>query len=175
MAIVYKISWLSYFILRFLVSIDRIGLVNIVADKDVVKEFLQGKARPGKIAEEILHILSESPDAKSVQGSELLSRSRRSEWDGVLRPRAQSPKGLGSRHRKHLRWRDAPIPRRRQRAIALAPMITARVSQQSSLWPVTSPAEKLLEPYGLSCSPTKNHLFFRLMKWAAWSTPRAAG
>lgn len=59
MAIVYKISWLSYFILKFMVSIDRIGLVNIVADKMIVKEFLQGKARPGKIAEEILHILTD--------------------------------------------------------------------------------------------------------------------
>jgi lipid-A-disaccharide synthase len=59
MAIVYKISWLSYFILKFIVSIERIGLVNIVADKDVVKEFLQGKARPKKIAAEILHILSD--------------------------------------------------------------------------------------------------------------------
>lgn len=59
MAIVYKISWLSYFILKFMVSIDRIGLVNIVADKFVVKEFLQGTARPKKIAGEILHILTD--------------------------------------------------------------------------------------------------------------------
>ena len=59
MAIVYKISWLSYFILKFIVSIERIGLVNIVADKYVVQEFLQGKARPGKIAREILRILSD--------------------------------------------------------------------------------------------------------------------
>jgi lipid-A-disaccharide synthase len=60
MAIVYKISWLSYFILKFIVSIDRIGLVNIIAGKDVVREFLQGKARPKKIATEIVHILSNS-------------------------------------------------------------------------------------------------------------------
>ena len=59
MAIVYKISWLSYFVLKFIVSIERIGLVNIVAGKDVVKEFLQGKAKPRKIAAEILHILSD--------------------------------------------------------------------------------------------------------------------
>lgn len=58
MAIVYKISWISYFLLKFMVSIDRIGLVNIVANKMIVREFLQGKARPGKIAEEILRILS---------------------------------------------------------------------------------------------------------------------
>jgi len=60
MAIVYKISWLSYFILKFIVSIERIGLVNIVAGKDVVKEFLQGKARPRKIAAEIQRILTDS-------------------------------------------------------------------------------------------------------------------
>ena len=59
MAIVYKISWLTYLILKFMVSIDRIGLVNIVADKMIVKEFLQEKARPGKIADEILHILTD--------------------------------------------------------------------------------------------------------------------
>ena len=58
MAIVYKISWISYFLLKFMVSIDRIGLVNIVANKMIVREFLQGKARPGKIAGEILRILS---------------------------------------------------------------------------------------------------------------------
>lgn len=60
MAIVYKISWLSYFILKFIVSIERIGLVNIVAGKDVVNEFLQGKARPRKIAAEIQRILTDS-------------------------------------------------------------------------------------------------------------------
>ena len=59
MTIVYKISWLSYFILRFMVSIDRIGLVNIVADKFIVREFLQGKARPAKISEEIMRILTD--------------------------------------------------------------------------------------------------------------------
>jgi len=60
MAIVYRISWLSYFILKFIVSIERIGLVNIVAGKDVVQEFLQRQARPRKIAKEILHILRDS-------------------------------------------------------------------------------------------------------------------
>ena len=60
MAIVYKISWLSYFILRFIVSIEHIGLVNIVAGKRVVQEFLQGKARPKKIAAEIRRILTDN-------------------------------------------------------------------------------------------------------------------
>ncbi len=76
MAIVYKISWLSYFILRFMVSIDRIGLVNIVADRFVVKEFLQGKARPRKIAEEILNILSDKNYNETMRAELSLIRDK---------------------------------------------------------------------------------------------------
>ena len=83
MAIVYKISWLSYFILRFMVSIDRIGLVNIVADKFVVQEFLQGKARPGKIAEEILHILSDKDYNQTMRYELSLIRDKLGDGSGT--------------------------------------------------------------------------------------------
>ena len=83
MAIVYKISWLSYFILRFMVSIDRIGLVNIVADKDVVKEFLQGKARPKKISDEILHILTDKNYNDSMRNELSLIRDKLGDSSGT--------------------------------------------------------------------------------------------
>jgi lipid-A-disaccharide synthase len=70
MAIVYKISWLSYFILKFIVSIEHIGLVNIVAGKRVVQEFLQGQARPRKMAKEIERILTDK-DYNQTMRSEL--------------------------------------------------------------------------------------------------------
>lgn len=57
--ITYKISNLSYFIVKRMISIDRIGLVNIVAEKDIVKEFLQFEAKPQAIADEISHILDD--------------------------------------------------------------------------------------------------------------------
>jgi len=57
--ITYKIANLSYFILKPLVKIEHIGLVNIVAEKEIVKEFLQFDARPQSIAEEINLILDD--------------------------------------------------------------------------------------------------------------------
>ncbi len=58
--ITYKIAHLSYFILKPIVKIDRIGLVNIVAEKDIVKEFLQYQAKPQAIADEINQILDDN-------------------------------------------------------------------------------------------------------------------
>lgn len=57
--ITYRISPISYFILKRLVTIDHIGLVNIVAEKGIVKELIQKDARADKIADEISLILDD--------------------------------------------------------------------------------------------------------------------
>jgi lipid-A-disaccharide synthase len=49
MIIIYKTSALTYFIGSRLIKVPDIGLVNLVAGKRVVPEFLQGEARPGAI------------------------------------------------------------------------------------------------------------------------------
>ncbi|MBI5804654.1 lipid-A-disaccharide synthase [candidate division TA06 bacterium] len=49
MIVIYKTSPLTYFIGRRLIKVPDIGLVNLVAGKRVVPEFLQGEARPGAI------------------------------------------------------------------------------------------------------------------------------
>ncbi len=59
-AIVYRIAPLSYFILKRMVTIDNIGLVNIVAEKNIVREFIQHEARPQQIANEIDRLLSDN-------------------------------------------------------------------------------------------------------------------
>jgi lipid-A-disaccharide synthase len=82
MAIVYKISWLSYCILKFIVSIERIGLVNIVADKYVVQEFLQARARPGKIAREIQRILSDQDYNETMRNELSLIRDKLGDKSG---------------------------------------------------------------------------------------------
>jgi len=56
-AIVYRIAPLSYFILKRMITIDNIGLVNIVAEKNIVREFVQHDAVPKKIAAEIDRLL----------------------------------------------------------------------------------------------------------------------
>lgn len=44
--LIYRIAWPTYFIGKMLVKIDYIGLVNILAGKKVVEEFVQGDADP---------------------------------------------------------------------------------------------------------------------------------
>lgn len=55
--IVYKVSWLSYQIMHRLITIPNIGLANIVADKAIVREFLQTNANPEQVSAELFNIL----------------------------------------------------------------------------------------------------------------------
>jgi lipid-A-disaccharide synthase len=57
MVIVYKVSGLTYFLLKHLIKIPYIGLVNVVAGRKIVPEFLQHRARAENVAEETLSIL----------------------------------------------------------------------------------------------------------------------
>ncbi|MDH5472059.1 MAG: lipid-A-disaccharide synthase [Gammaproteobacteria bacterium] len=57
--ITYEISPISYFILKRLVTIENIGLVNIVAEKSIVKEFIQYEATPENIARETDRLLTD--------------------------------------------------------------------------------------------------------------------
>lgn len=59
MTIVYKVNAFSYAIMSRMIRIKNIGLVNIVADKLIVQEFLQKKAQPDNIAAEINRLLSD--------------------------------------------------------------------------------------------------------------------
>ena len=57
MCILCKISWLSYLIMRRLVTIPHIGLANIVADKAVVREFFQGDVNPEILSGELFELI----------------------------------------------------------------------------------------------------------------------
>lgn len=57
MIIVYKVSPLSYLIGRLIINVKNIGLVNIIAGKTVVPEFIQKDANGRQIAAEALAIL----------------------------------------------------------------------------------------------------------------------
>ena len=61
MVIVYKVSWLSYFIGRRLIGIDRIGLPNIVTGSMVVPELIQDCVTPENIEKEMSGIF-ENPE-----------------------------------------------------------------------------------------------------------------
>lgn len=57
MAIIYKVSFLNWLIARHLIKIPYIGLVNIVAGKKIVPEFVQFQAKPRLIAQETISTL----------------------------------------------------------------------------------------------------------------------
>ncbi len=57
MLIIYKVSSLSYFIGKCFVKIKNIGLVNIIAGKEVFRELLQDNASPQNIADEVMKII----------------------------------------------------------------------------------------------------------------------
>ncbi len=67
--LVYKVAWPTYLLGKILVKIEHIGLVNILAGRTVVKEFIQRQASPELVAAE-LHILLDSAEARlSMQQS----------------------------------------------------------------------------------------------------------
>ncbi|MDR0822898.1 MAG: lipid-A-disaccharide synthase [Endomicrobium sp.] len=54
MAVMYKLSNFNYFFIRAIIKVKYITIVNILADKDIVPEFIQFDARPQKIADNII-------------------------------------------------------------------------------------------------------------------------
>ena len=67
MVIIYKLSPLSYFILRRLVKLTHVGLVNIVPGKEIIKEFIQNDAQPEKLSTEVLRILDDKGYNKNMR------------------------------------------------------------------------------------------------------------
>ncbi len=60
MFVVYRTSWLTYFIGRMLVRVKNIGLVNIVAGTRIVPEFIQYQATAKNLMRSALELLSDS-------------------------------------------------------------------------------------------------------------------
>ena len=58
MIIIYKVSTPSYHVGKAVISVDHIGLVNIIAGKAIVPELIQDEASPEKIAAEVIDILT---------------------------------------------------------------------------------------------------------------------
>lgn len=62
--LLYKAAWITFAIGRRLVKLKWLGMPNILADREVVREFLQEDARPAAIAEEAGRLL-ENKEARA--------------------------------------------------------------------------------------------------------------
>jgi lipid-A-disaccharide synthase len=72
MVIVYRTSFATYWIGRMLIALKNIGLVNIVAGRQVVPELIQGKLTPRNLVQEAQRILCDSTLAQRMR-TELLT------------------------------------------------------------------------------------------------------
>jgi lipid-A-disaccharide synthase len=66
--ILYRSSWMSYAIFKRVVRIPYIGMVNVLAGKFVVQEFLQHRLTAQNIAAELGKILHDEPYRRAQQG-----------------------------------------------------------------------------------------------------------
>ena len=83
MAVLYKVSPLTYTLLKPLIRIPNIALVNIVAERRVVQEFVQKAAQPQSLANEIRRILDDHTYRQTMQHALDEVKTRLGAADGV--------------------------------------------------------------------------------------------
>jgi lipid-A-disaccharide synthase len=59
MVIVYRMSSLSYRLVKRMVTVDKIGMVNLIAGETIVPELVQEAFTPGRVAGEAINILTD--------------------------------------------------------------------------------------------------------------------
>ncbi len=67
--LVYKVSWLTYLAGRLLVRVKYLGMPNVLANKEIVPEFIQHRAQPRALAKAVLRLINERP-ARDKMASE---------------------------------------------------------------------------------------------------------
>ena len=65
LAILYKAAWLTWVVGKRLVSVDFLGMPNLLAGREIAREFLQDDATPAAVAREMQRLLSDD-DARAT-------------------------------------------------------------------------------------------------------------
>ena len=76
MIVVYRMSPVTFFIGRLLVKVPNIGLVNIVAGKSIVPEFVQHEMNPENLTNSISRILQDEAYAKAMRADLSIVKKR---------------------------------------------------------------------------------------------------
>ena len=61
--LIYKVSWITYVAGRLLVKVKYLGMPNVLADKEIIPEFIQHRAQPHEIVDAVRH-LTDDPSAR---------------------------------------------------------------------------------------------------------------
>ena len=67
MAIIYRVNLLTYLMARNVIRLPYIGIVNVIAGRKIVEEFLQQEARPECISDYILRLLEDRKLSNSIK------------------------------------------------------------------------------------------------------------
>jgi lipid-A-disaccharide synthase len=57
--LVYKVSWPTYFAARLVLKTKHLGMPNVLADREIIPEFIQHEARPGMISKALLKLMDD--------------------------------------------------------------------------------------------------------------------
>ncbi len=58
--LVYKVAWPTYLAARLVVSVKYLGMPNVLADREVVPEFIQNRARPDTIVKAVRRLIEDA-------------------------------------------------------------------------------------------------------------------
>ncbi len=67
LCIVYKVAWLTWVVGKQLVKVPYLGMPNVLAGREIAREFLQGAATPEALAEETLRLATDAKQRETVQ------------------------------------------------------------------------------------------------------------
>ncbi len=67
MIVVYKVNWLTYLVGRLVVTVNWLGMPNVIAGREIVPEFIQGDAKPDRIAATAQELLENTSKRETMQ------------------------------------------------------------------------------------------------------------
>jgi lipid-A-disaccharide synthase len=74
--LVYKVAWLTFVLAKMVLKVPHIGLVNILAGEEVVKEYLQGDADPVRIQEALERFLDDPEHREEIRSRVLAAAAK---------------------------------------------------------------------------------------------------
>ncbi len=94
LVIVYKVAALTYWVGRAVVRVPFLGMINLLAGREIAREFLQGAAQPAAIADETLRLLDPEGDARQRQLADLQEVVQRLGGGGAAEKAADAVLGV---------------------------------------------------------------------------------
>jgi lipid-A-disaccharide synthase len=64
LVVTYKISWISYMLVKSFIKVKYANLLNLVKDKEIIPEFMQNKCKPELLANATVQLLKDEIQAK---------------------------------------------------------------------------------------------------------------